>query len=362
MSNNPPTDEIIQENLELRKQIKEKDHIIDKLNQLIQVNSVISSSLEQNKVLKNLIDQTISLLNCEKCNILMVDFENNQLRYEIVSDDEEMEKLKRLNLELGEDVAGTVWKIGKPLLIDDPRKDSRFLMLSDNITGNMTQSIMSIPLVVNGRILGVMEAINKKDNESFDYFDLDLFQHLSIQAGIAIENAKLYEAGITDGMTKLYIHKYFQERLLELTRSSERYRFHVALVMFDIDHFKKFNDTYGHQIGDEVLKMTAKTLRLSVRLSDIPCRYGGEEFAIILPHTNLKGAKTMAERIRKTIEKTKIEYDRKLINVTISGGVASYRENNCNSTAELIKKADQALYKAKESGRNQILTFSNKEK
>jgi diguanylate cyclase (GGDEF)-like protein len=136
---------------------------------------------------------------------------------------------------------------------------------------------------------------------------------------------------------------------------SRRYNHPLSFIISDIDHFKSFNDTYGHQIGDFVLEETAKVLRTAVRNVDLAARYGGEEFVAVLPETDYKGAFTFAERLRKLIE-SKVYEDQKSgqkLRVTVSIGVASYPLHSRDRT-EIIKKADAALYIAKESGRNRV--------
>jgi diguanylate cyclase (GGDEF)-like protein len=137
---------------------------------------------------------------------------------------------------------------------------------------------------------------------------------------------------------------------------SERYGYQFALIMFDIDHFKKFNDTYGHQQGDIVLIEVAKAVRDSSRTNiDIPARYGGEEFAIILPEQSAQGAKIYAERLRKLIEQKEFPGQATPLHVSISIGVGTY-PMDASAKQELIKRTDEALYFAKEHGRNQVWT------
>ena len=163
-----------------------------------------------------------------------------------------------------------------------------------------------------------------------------------------------YALATTDGLTELYNHRYFQEQTLQNIETGKRYDKPFSLIMIDIDFFKKFNDTYGHQSGDAVLRQVAQILKKNVRSSDIVCRYGGEEMAIILTNTNNEDAIVTAEKICRAVS----EHPLKLVNgndvqVTISLGVSTYPEHG-TTAQEMIKYADDCLYIAKENGRNQV--------
>ncbi len=167
-----------------------------------------------------------------------------------------------------------------------------------------------------------------------------------------------YKLATTDGLTELHNHRYFQERMLDSIALSDRYKQTFSLIMIDIDFFKKFNDSYGHQAGDAVLKNVAQTLKKSVRTTDIVCRYGGEEMTIILRDISHEDALKMAQKICSTIAEKKFQLTPELqCHVTISLGVATYPENGKTPT-ELIEYADRQLYKAKENGRNQVGNFA----
>lgn len=164
---------------------------------------------------------------------------------------------------------------------------------------------------------------------------------------------KLNQLAITDGMTGLFNHRHFQELLRNELARSQRYGYPVGLLMLDIDHFKKFNDTYGHQVGDEVLKRVAKSMKSNVRTTDVVSRYGGEEMTIILPHTPLDDAGYVAEKIRQSIEDLELPVGGKIVKITVSIGVAVFPDC-ATEQSDLILQADEALYVAKENGRNQV--------
>lgn len=163
-----------------------------------------------------------------------------------------------------------------------------------------------------------------------------------------------YKLATTDSMTGLYNHRFFQEQMTFQIENAKRYNTNFSLVLIDIDFFKKFNDNYGHQAGDAVLKQVAELLKKSVRNSDIVARYGGEEMAIILPNNDFDHALAAAEKICKKIAETPFHLNPKLTkNVTISLGVATFPQHG-QTPAELIEYSDKGLYKAKENGRNQV--------
>ena len=163
-----------------------------------------------------------------------------------------------------------------------------------------------------------------------------------------------YKLATVDGLTDLYNHRYFQESLKQQMETAKRYGTSVSLIIVDIDFFKKFNDTYGHQAGDAVLRQVAQVLKKNVRTSDIVCRYGGEEMSIILPNTNNKEARTNAERICKAVAEKPFKLNAAdESHVTISLGVATFPQDG-EIPKDLIETADRGLYRAKENGRNQV--------
>lgn len=163
-----------------------------------------------------------------------------------------------------------------------------------------------------------------------------------------------YKLATTDGLTELYNHRYFQEQMKSNVENSKRYGNEFSMIILDIDFFKKFNDTYGHQSGDAVLRQVAQTLKRSVRATDIACRYGGEEMSIILPNTGKNVAHSTAEKIceRVSSNKFKLQGDKE-VSVTISLGVSTYPHDG-QTPSELIEAADKRLYNAKNNGRNQV--------
>lgn len=175
-----------------------------------------------------------------------------------------------------------------------------------------------------------------------------------LQEELRISNRRLEELSNTDDLTKLYNRRYFME-LMELEfQRAQRYESSLSFVMIDIDNFKSFNDNYGHLLGDHILYEVAQLLRETLRVHDIVGRYGGEEFGMLMPETDDKGALVVAERYRKRVEEFVLFEADKELRITISLGVASYPHPEIKTVDDLIRLADNALYKAKSNGRNRV--------
>ncbi|HEV8663219.1 MAG TPA: diguanylate cyclase [Candidatus Methylomirabilis sp.] len=185
---------------------------------------------------------------------------------------------------------------------------------------------------------------------------------LALSAVFLRELTRTAKLAITDGLTGLFNHRHMQQRLAEEVARAERFGHPVSALMIDIDRFKRFNGTYGHQAGDRVLAAIARLIRETIRATDVPARYGGEELAVILPQTSLVNACGLAERLRAAVDGLKFQPRRAAhpVRVTISVGVATYPDHAAN-TAELIDGADQALFQAKRDGRNLVRAFERRE-
>ena len=218
------------------------------------------------------------------------------------------------------------------------------------------ESIICVPLRSDEDVIGVLNVTNKTDGAAFSDEDEEILEALANQAAVAISRTRLYEAAISDSLTHLYVRRFIMHRLNEEVRRSVRYNQPLALIMCDIDHFKTVNDTYGHPAGDVVLAEVASALRDGLRENvDLPGRYGGEEFVLVLPNTNLEGAGLVAERLRHAVEQLRYEGPaREVPTVTMSFGVAGLEPAILETADELLSRADQSLYRAKSGGRNRV--------
>jgi len=227
---------------------------------------------------------------------------------------------------------------------------------------SVSRSVIVVPLFYEGGLLGVFGMISDQ-REFLDSRKMNLIELMCNQAATSIANAKMHaeieRMATTDGLTGLLNHRKFQDKLTQELKRSERYSTPLSLLLADIDYFKKVNDTYGHPVGDLVLKGVARILKEEIRDIDIAARYGGEEFAVILPGTDSSGAKNIAERLRKAIMAETFSSDGKTLKVTTSIGIATV-PSDARMKEELIERTDQALYHAKHHGRNQSVNWGTR--
>ncbi len=224
----------------------------------------------------------------------------------------------------------------------------------------LSENLLLIPMKSKQKIIGIIVLGLQSAQEPCSEEDKEFLHLLASIAATAVTNARLYALATVDTMTKLKMHHVFQMSLRENIQSyTDLDQKHFSIFLTDIDHFKKFNDTYGHQLGDLVLQEVAKKIIEGCRGSDIPCRYGGEEFIIILPSTDIIEATASAERARVSIENLEVhnptDIGDKILKVTISAGVAEYDPKRDKEPKMLIERSDKALYRAKNAGRNQVI-------
>ncbi len=270
----------------------------------------------------------------------------------------EKDKLRILRVRLGEMISGWVAMEGQTLLVRDIDTDPR-LKLAKPKSNYKTKSFISMPLKNEHHVLGVINVTDKlAASHVFTEEDLRYLQLLAHQTVIQIENIRLCERlsslAVTDALTNVFNHRYFQEQLTHELLRCRRYGEQLSLMIFDIDGFKNYNDRYGHLEGDQVLKQVAEVAKRCTRSVDMVCRYGGDEFVVLLPSTGLKGARAVADKIRASVEKLEImlKNAKRFIKVTISGGLATYAEGMDRDT--LLNTADRMMYKSKSAGGNKV--------
>ncbi len=215
------------------------------------------------------------------------------------------------------------------------------------------KAVIVEPISYKGTVLGVILLASTKSFDEGVLKELHVYTHgLSLGMNNAIIHDKLEQLAILDPLTKVYNRRFGMQRLKEEFDRSVRTGQPIGILMLDIDHFKKVNDTYGHIVGDQVLQEISTIIQNNIRKGDVLIRYGGEEFLTILPGASIKGVEKIAEKIRRYVQEHGVKYKQQEIKVTVSLGGTSFPEYTCDDTEGLVKAADDNLYNSKDTGRN----------
>ncbi|MGM0598464.1 MAG: diguanylate cyclase [Candidatus Rifleibacteriota bacterium] len=353
---------LIQQFISLREKNYELARKVRELAIISEISQAVNFMGSLDKTLEAILSRAVQVLNASRGSIFLLDTKYEELVETATIygvDGAEIDPGLRKQFKTGSGIAGEVFNSGEPRLIHNVRKEKGFAN-KDSAAGNI-RSLICVPLIIKESAIGVMNIVNSKDGR-FAGEDLQTALTMANQAAVVIEKARLFNLATIDGLTGLIVHRHFQAKMEEEFRRAKRYEKDLSYLMTDIDHFKKFNDTWGHQIGDMVLREVAKIVSSCVRDTDVAARYGGEEFAVILPETDLEGAILFAERLREKVEVAGFEGPEHELKVTISIGVSSLPVHKADTALEMIKLADDALYVAKENGRNRVETPNEPEK
>ncbi|MEN9800021.1 MAG: hypothetical protein RL653_3718 [Pseudomonadota bacterium] len=255
-------------------------------------------------------------------------------------------------------LVANVVRYGAPLPGRDVRDMDRQVIFDTESEIRGLAGLKIFPLLAGDRILGTLVAGSRKRGV-LDTDVLRMLEVMALQAGQAVLRAQLFDQmermATTDGLTGLLNHRTFQQRADEILAHSRRYGRRASVILTDIDHFKSVNDTYGHPMGDQVLKGVARIVREQARDTDVVARYGGEEFAIVMPETDTRGALIIAERIREAVMAETFQTESGPLKVTLSLGIATTPDHAMDKQG-LVDLSDQCLYFAKRHGRNQAVT------
>jgi diguanylate cyclase (GGDEF)-like protein len=259
---------------------------------------------------------------------------------------------------LGEGFTNWMVESRKPLLLGDIQVDRDQLPCAPVVLDPSIRSILAAPLSVQHEAIGVL-CVQSPRVAAYTVDHLSVLTTIALQAAIAIENARNYQLAIVDQLTHLYLRDFFTRKLSEEQARSRRYGSSFTVLMIDVDWFKEINDGVGHMMGDRYLKQVGEIILETMRAADIPCRWGGDEFCVLLPETDREGARAIAERLRTRVEETVLRIGDQAIRATVSIGIASYPEDSPGNVQGLLDRADRALYAAKQAGRNRVLLASD---
>jgi diguanylate cyclase (GGDEF)-like protein len=330
------------------------DAAVDSYRRLADVFHDVLSEQSLDSLLVRIADTLAEIVPYEALHIYEADEAKRLLTPALVHSEWETEILKD-SFPYGRGITGWAVEHREPVLTNEAHLDPRVAFVPG--TPVEPEALIVVPLIARGSLKGTLNVYRIGESASFSMQEFELAKRFGDAAALALDNAhiraRLEREAQTDALTGLYNHRYFHERLRqELLHASASHE-SVALVMLDIDDFKKVNDVYGHAVGDEVLSALAGQLRAAVRSSDVICRIGGEEFAVIVPSGDERQAVALAERLARRLEGVELEYAGR---IAVSIGIAQGPEHAANPR-ELVACAEAAMMTAKARGKNQVVLF-----
>ena len=328
---------------------------------LLGFGSKMGSILNLDELAKEMLPAITKAMNISQTSLLLQDTGSGDFTTQFTYPKAKKESSDELKFNADNPIIAWLKKEAGPLNLKQldtiPEFRGLWQVEKENLTTSRLELLCSIK--GHGSLIGILALSSKQSSGPFSHDDIEVVMSLVSQASVIIENAQLYtQATIranTDGLTGLYNHRHFHERLEQEIARGSRFGTTFSLIMLDIDLFKAYNDIYGHLAGDEALRRIGGYISNSIRSIDLAFRYGGEEFAIILPETRLDDAYRVAERIRKTIES---QTSSRVIPITTSVGIANWPIDG-TMKEEIITQADVALYQAKQTGRNKTCLSSD---
>jgi len=374
------------ENARLYEQTRQR---MQELEALYEVSLALASNLNLQDVMQKLFEKCREIFPLDAFYIALYDEESHIISHPLFWDAGKFCHTATRDIRDSPGLSGEIILSRRTLHIPDvhdPSISNHFQIF--RLGGSPTRSYLGAPMLTREHMVGVI-SIQTYQANSYTPEHLRLLETIARQAALAIENSRIYqvaqdelnkgknnlqslktqltqveaaqdtlrEQALRDPLTNLYNRRYLNEHIKILLQNSLAQQKPLCVLMLDIDHFKNLNDQYTHLAGDQFLQTLAETLRTSTRPSDILCRYGGEEFIILLPETTLETAARRAEEIRQRMEETSIQFNENTSAATISIGVTGCPYYS-DSAPDLILQADQALYAAKSAGRNRVIIWS----
>lgn len=351
-------------NVALLEQNRENRKRIYQQHNLFRISNDLHSHLEKDQLIHVSLLTYLGQFRCKSALILLDQRSDEKVvRYDVVQLAGYFpNEAKKFGIEAKSSLVHHLLEKGRPEDIDKVME--KLGELPELIKMKEWGQVIIAPLLRHNTIDGLVFIGERvSGNKIYSDSELEMFGILNNMLSIAIHNSFLYDQVLqisyTDGMTKLHNYRYFEYRLMEEISRSSRNRTGLSLIILDVDNFKNFNDTLGHPAGDDLLRQLARILKETVRDNDIVCRYGGEEFAVILPGVEKDGALILAERLRSRVEKERFPGEEVQPNgkLTISLGLATLPQDAVNKE-DLIRRSDKALYAAKKSGRNRVVPYN----
>ncbi len=334
------------------------------LETVIELTHLVSSSLDPKEVLFFVVRKIAEVIDVTRCSIISIPF--GEKRHADVISTFENSRLTNIKLDLKKyPEIRKALNTKSNVIVEDALRDPLLKAVRHLIAPIRIRSIVVIPIIFRNEVIGTLFLRTSRKGHKFAEREIRLCSAIADASSNALYNSFLYEKletektrleklAVTDYLTGIYNIRYFYHRLEDEFSRAQRYKFPFSCIMFDIDHFKKINDTNGHRTGDMVLREFAQCIKKHIRKTDVFARYGGEEFIMILPQTSGTGALIEAKRLREIIREHRYKSLKKKKGITASIGIASYPNKKINIQDDLITFADNALFAAKQSGRDQI--------
>lgn len=337
------------------------------LEALLELTYLMSSTLDPKKLLYLVVKKISEIINVTRSSMISIDIKDQRYAHVVSTFEDPNITDIRLDLQKYPEIRKSL-SFKKPVIIKDALKDPLMKEVRDIITPMGIRSIAVFPVIFRDEVIGTLLLRTSKIGHTFTEREIRLCTAIANASANALYNAFLYDRvvrektllerlAITDYLTGIYNIRYFYKRLEEEFSRAERYITPLSCVMFDIDHFKKINDTYGHRIGDIVLREFAQLVKRHTRKSDVFARYGGEEFIMLLTQTTREGAIFEAERLRNVVKECQFMGIEEGERITVSLGIACSPDKRIQTHDDLITLADNALFKAKNKGRDQIVVY-----
>ena len=344
-----------QKHVQMQKLNGELDKKLFETSMLLDISKDTSRVSSFELLIGAILDKIMNMFSLDRASIMVFDESKKKFKLLLVkkrvNDQIELQEIDPLIvMDVSEGVAGQAVRTGEPVFIDDLSQDTSFKKYNNQFDHTIA-ALTCVPLKRQGQMIGVINLAQCENRKKLSKQDKDFLVTIASQVAIVIENSGLHEKSTTDNLTKLKNQMFFRVSLDREISLAERSSSSLCLLLFDIDHFKKFNDTYGHQTGDLVLKEVAKVVETCFRKTDVVARYGGEEFAVVMPNSTMEGGRRVAEKLRASIENHVIHSEQGPLKVTVSVGIATLTPETIDAES-LIKRADEALYQAKALGRN----------
>ncbi len=322
---------------------------------LLGITYSINTVQDFDQLLELIVDSAITLTNAER-GFLMLFRKDGNIEFEVTRNIDE-KALETEELKISRTVVNQVLTTGKSLFLSDIYKDEKF-RISESIEVLGLHMVMCVPLLAKEQLLGLIYVDSHSETENFTKLEERLFETFAAQASVAIENNRLYDSSVHDALTGLYNYSYLYARIEEeIIRSLGYKKGRISFVILDLDNFKSINDSYGHLFGNTILVKVAGLIKETVRKYDIPARYGGDEFAILMPDTDEEDARRVAEELQQRIRELRLSVAKESILITSSIGISTFPVEKIIDSENIIVEADHALFIAKGKGGNQIVVF-----